>query len=382
MPAITPGQLSDAVGRIYDCAIDPSRWSATLGALAPLFGATFANLNLQAPRERQIRLFAQWGGDPYWLHLLDEKYHALNPFYPVVARAPLGTIMTVSRMLEHMDDESARDSPFIREWAEPAGYCDVVSLIVSKSAERAGIIAFTLPHARGIATTDDVATMALLSPHLRRAVAISDLLEIGAVAAGFTNSLLDALAIGVLFVDTEARLTYANPAAERLLRRETVIRLVDGRLEATLPQADAAIRSAVALAARDGVNIGEAGIGIPLRGQDGTRAVAHVLPLSTGELNPGLAGTASAAIFVAPLDRSTGTAADILSGLFGLTPGEARSMVALAEHGSRAEAAAALGIGVETLKTHAQRVLKKTRLPSHAELMRLTESLRPPVDIG
>ena len=64
--------------------------------------------------------------------------------------------------------------------------------------------------------------------------------------------------------------------------------------------------------------------------------------------------------------------------LIDLTAAEARVFARLAEGGTVAEAASALGIGLGTIKTHLHRIFAKTGTRSQVELIRLASSLAPP----
>jgi DNA-binding CsgD family transcriptional regulator len=68
--------------------------------------------------------------------------------------------------------------------------------------------------------------------------------------------------------------------------------------------------------------------------------------------------------------------------LHGLTGGELRVLLALAEGQSGKEAAVALGIGEATLRSHLQRIFAKTGATRQAELLQLFRNAAPPVREG
>lgn len=97
-----------------------------------------------------------------------------------------------------------------------------------------------------------------------------------------------------------------------------------GTLHATAPSA---VRSALALAARNEAGVGKTGLVIRLTEPDASPIFAHVLPLSS-DLRTRLQPAAVAAVFIAvPPDPQDG--ADAAAAAFGLTQGETRVLASL-----------------------------------------------------
>jgi DNA-binding CsgD family transcriptional regulator len=72
-----------------------------------------------------------------------------------------------------------------------------------------------------------------------------------------------------------------------------------------------------------------------------------------------------------------GAACEALAQMCGLTAAETGVLRAIAAGGSPAEAAASLGIGVATVRTHLLRIYAKTGVDGQPGLVRLTAALRP-----
>ena len=139
--------------------------------------------------------------------------------------------------------------------------------------------------------------------------------------------------------------------------------------------ASKALQTAVAVAARNEVDLGRRGIGIPLRRADGTPCVAHVLPLWAGQILPGLTQRATAAVFVAPAASPPRMPADALALLYDLTPAEARIFELIAGGQAPSDIAVLLGIAPSTVKTHLLRVFDKTGCSRQAEIVKLAASM-------
>ncbi|MBN8942852.1 MAG: hypothetical protein J0H01_25340 [Rhizobiales bacterium] len=225
----------------------------------------------------------------------------------------------------------------------------------------------------------DPGMVRLLAPHIRRAFAISGVLERQLLASHLLEATLDALALGVFLVAADGRIVHMNRAAERLIQSGAALRVADHRMA----PADAA--AAGALAAAVIAAVGHAGEALAARaialpdGQGGG-LVATVLSLVRDEA-PDRAGPADAAavVFVQQPGASRPLPCAALAGLYGLTRAELKVLLALAPGLGLKEAAATLGIGETTAKTHLQHVFEKTGTAKQSELLRLLMSAAAPV---
>jgi PAS domain-containing protein len=68
----------------------------------------------------------------------------------------------------------------------------------------------------GIATDREIALLRQLAPHIRRAVTISDLIDLKALEAQALAAALDNFAVGVIVVAEDDRILHANDAARRM----------------------------------------------------------------------------------------------------------------------------------------------------------------------
>jgi DNA-binding CsgD family transcriptional regulator len=212
---------------------------------------------------------------------------------------------------------------------------------------------------------------------VRRAVTISNALDVNAINRGRMAQLLDGLRCAVLLTDKRGAVLYANRSAELMLRNGDLIQSVRGLLRPTTPSAAAELRAAIRLAARDEATIGKTGLAICLTGPDAAPVFAHVLPMTGGEFRTCLQPEAVAAVFVGtPLNEQDG--ADTVAAAFGLTPAETRVLASLVVGRTLAETATTLGVAVATAKTHLERIFSKTGVTRQADLMRLATGLISP----
>ena len=114
----------------------------------------------------------------------------------------------------------------------------------------------------GAITDRDLDVLRLLAPHIRRAVAVSDVLDMQAIKIDTFESALDLLQAGSLFVDHDCKIIHANRAARAMLEKRSPIQSVHGELKTRLPQTSAALEKAVAVVEEPA--IGRMGIGVPV----------------------------------------------------------------------------------------------------------------------
>jgi DNA-binding CsgD family transcriptional regulator len=230
---------------------------------------------------------------------------------------------------------------------------------------------------QGLITDREIELGRLLLPHLRRAVTISNLLDIRTIEGTRMAEALDALRCAVVLVNEGGIILHANHAAEHMLDEGGPIQTARGVLQGTAPSAASELRSALGLAAGNEAGIGKAGLAIRLTEPDVPPIIAHVLPVTGSDFRTRLQPAAVAAVFIgAPPDAQDG--ADAVAAAFGLTPAETRLLASLFAGRTLNETATTLGITRPTAKTHLEHVFLKTGVTRQAELMRLWTGLISP----
>jgi DNA-binding CsgD family transcriptional regulator len=231
----------------------------------------------------------------------------------------------------------------------------------------------------GLITDREVRLLRLLAPHLRRAVTISDLIDMKAIEAEALGRTLDMVPAGVVLVAEDAEILHANRMADRMLAEAAPIQSTSGRLSASDTKTAGELRAIVAAAARNEGAIGAAGIGMAIAAPDGPPATAHVLPIAQGDLRSRLLPKGAAAVFVASEGLRQPMSLAPVADLYGLSGAETRLLTRVMQGESLAEAAAALHVSQNTAKTHLSRIFAKTGTQRQAGLVALVNRLLPPV---
>ncbi len=372
---IAADTLSDLIGAIYDCAVDPGRWPATLTDFRHALDFKSAIMAVMSLPTGETLLSVIDGVDPPWVE------RTLNYGPEVIdqwggAEKMQSLPLDEPAVLSWVNDRANwEDNRYYVEWAVPQGIIDVMAIGLARDTATLGSIGFGRHSSAGAITAREVDAARLLVPHFQRAVAIGRLMDLKTVAAQTFKSVIDALATAVILVDTDLRIVDANSAGQSVLSAGDPIRSERGRLTLTAGPAAAALPLAVRQAAKNESGIGKRGFGIPVRRADGAPCVLHVLPLQHGEIRPGLAPLAAAAIFVAPALSPPPAPSAVLSTLFDLTAAEARVLALLLGGLTLAQAATELGIRTTTAKTHLLNLFEKTGTHRQSDLIKLADSL-------
>jgi DNA-binding CsgD family transcriptional regulator len=174
-----------------------------------------------------------------------------------------------------------------------------------------------------------------------------------------------------------------NAAAECQIRTGNSIRIVNNRVCPADPATRAALSKAIDEAARDDIDkdVSEYSLAIP-DVDGGPGYVATLLPVDRGQRRDIIAPfAASVAVFTQDPVQAPLMPGEAFARLYGLTGGELRVVLALAQGLGAKEAADMLGIGEPTVRTHLQRIFSKTDTARQADLVRLLQNSTPPIRI-
>jgi len=378
MEAVTPDRLSHLVGAIYDCVIEPDRWPYTMGEICSDLGCIVGSILLVDLQHSRHRFFKDWNFDPYWRKKNEEYFPEMTELY---RRAPPATTHAIDEPLvlsRDIPEDVFFSTRYYQEWAKPQGICDSLQAIVLRNPVQIGVFAAIRHESRGVVSDREISLMRQLAPHIRRAITISDLMDLKALEAQALAATLDNFAVGVIVVAQDKRILHANDAARDMFAAGSPVCSVNGRLSVHGSNGAGELVEAIMLAQQNEATIGAAGIGVAL-GHNGEPAVAHVLPLAHGELRTRLMPQATAAIFVTWAGLNPPTAIAALAENFKLTPAETRMLERLAAGATLAEAAETLAIAETTARTHLSRILSKTGVARQADLVALIHRMSPPI---
>lgn len=374
---ISAQTLSDVIGAIYDCALDPQLWPDTCRTIAGLCESTAGGICVHDLRHVQNDQLFVFGYPSDFLKTLESHYATS----PMAAADVVSDIGDVSALALCMERHELLDSRFFREVLQPFGLLDLIwfpalrtgGRMASMHASRNG----KAPHY----TQREIRIFKLLSPHVCRALAISDALDIRTVRSEMLERTLDGLAAGVFLTARDGRVVYMNAAAERQIKTGNSIRIVNNRIFPTDAGARTALSQAIDEASRDDGNDAVSGHSLAIPSVGGSGYVATVLPVDRGQRRGIVAPfAASVAVFTKDPAHTTLMPGEAFARLYKLTGGELRVLLALAEGLGGKEAAEMLGVSEPTVRTHLQHIFAKTGTTRQADLLRLLQNAMPPVE--
>lgn len=368
------GALSRLVGMVYDCAFDPPRWHGALNAIraelefanamltvwrAPE-GTTLLNVTsgieaayVESLPRHGSEIVAQWGGP-----------HRINGY-------EVGEPAVLSRDRPH---SLTADTAYRREWIEPQGLSDFMAVAITREADAYCSVGFATHESRGRIGGRAIDAVRLLAPHIRRAVAVSRMLDMQTVAPGGLGVMLETLSVCAMLVDTELRVLGANRAAAMLIERRLELRVERGAIALRDTAAQTALRTAVLRGGMGDAAMGRRGMGIPIGRVAYNARLLTVMPLGNSPYRSQLSPPATAVVFVAQQPGPAPSPAEALAALFDLTPAETRVFSSIASGRSVVETADLLGVNVSTARSHLLRLFEKTQTRRQAELVRLAHS--------
>jgi DNA-binding CsgD family transcriptional regulator len=369
-------QLSTLIGDIYDAVLDPAQRIDVIGKIASFTGGDSGGLLSKHSLGCSEKLYCYIGADPESLQAYSESYPKLDP---TADTHSFGVAQVVSTT-DVVPYEEFRRGRFYREWARPHGWVDVASAVIEKSKTSCTFLSVVRHEASGMVDDEMRRRMALVVPHVRRALLVGKTILHGQAEAACFSDILDGLSAGMILVDGTGRVVHANAAGNAIIGAADFLRTVHGRLVAGDAPTNAAFREIFAAADGGDAVIGVKGIALPLTAHDGERYVAHVLPLTSGaRRHAGLAYNAVAALFVRKAALESFGTPEIIGRMYKLTPAELRVLLAIVDVGGVPEVAAALGVASTTIKTHLNRLFEKTGVCRQADLVKLVAGFSTPL---
>jgi DNA-binding CsgD family transcriptional regulator/PAS domain-containing protein len=369
-------RLSRLIAGIYDAAIEPGRWPEVLARVVDFVGGHGGSLLAKDATSHDIETQWQTGVAPHDMRRYTETYAKLGPLAALTS-GDVGQVICVADVMSY---DEFRRSRFFREWAQPQGWVDVAVAVIEKSAHRWNYLGISRNAANGMVDDAMRRRLAMVVPHVRRALRVGHALERRQADAAAFSDVLDHLSAGLFLLDAQGRIVHTNGAADAMLSDGGLLRAIGGRLIAGAAPVERTLRETALMPRDAGVPAERKGVVIPLRAGDGERYIARALPLASAAApGAGAAPEAATAVFVRRAAMESPAPTDIIAESYRLTPTELRVLTAIVDIGGVPDVAAALGIAETTVKTHLGRVFAKTGTRRQAELVKLVAGFAMPV---
>jgi DNA-binding CsgD family transcriptional regulator len=371
-------QFSELIGDIYDASLDPSLWPGVFTEACNFIGASAAALLSHDIVQRRTTVFYNWGFTPGYEKTYVESGCKIDPFFPTPIFFDLESVHApIPECIPR--DEFCR-SRFAREWVVPQGIIDTLVSNLEKS--RISCAGFWVFRRFNEGFVDDKMRrrFALVVPHVRRAVAIGQVIDLKKIEAAALADSLDTLPAGMFLVDSFGRIVHTNLCGHAMVSEGNVLNARGGKLGALDPEVNQALLDAFTAAGRGDGSMGRKGLAVALKARDGSRYVANVLPLTSGaRREAGMLYSAVATVFVYKAVLDLASPPEAIANEFKLTPRELQVLFAIVEVGGVPEVAEVLGVSAETVKTHLGHLFEKTRTSRQADLVKLVAAFSNPL---
>jgi DNA-binding CsgD family transcriptional regulator len=357
---------------LYAAALTPADWPAALTGMADLMRGHHATFYVEGGGGLGDASLASARVDEHALARSVSAYRHSDPGALSIGALPLGVVFSRAALISDRDFER---SAYYNEVVRPINGFRSIAVVQRTDAATFMMNVCRPPQASDFETAD-MATLQRLLPHVAASVGLSRRLQaIDRQGAALTH-VLDRLDVGVILTDATARPLFLNARAQRLTADCDGLSVDAARLATATPVATRRLREAVAEVAAD--RAVEARRLHLVRPSRRAPLLVSVLPFwRVGVVVPG-AGNARAAIFVkepdAPVSIDRATVADA----FRLTRRESEIAVMLADGRDLNAIAAALGLGIGTVRFHLKRVFEKTGTHGQGPLVALIRGFTEP----
>lgn len=359
--------LASLIGAIYEAGMDFSLWPYVLGRIATAFNAHSAGIAGQGRTLSECWGFSS-AIDPEVEKKYIDYYHSVNPVWQRASSTPVGTVQTDTMVVPRRE---LKRTEFFNDFLVPHQVESMLNAVVLVEEGRQTVVAV---RRNPQFETDDVRLYKLLAPHLQRAVQINIKLARAELSHNASVATLNHLDDGILFVDKDANVRFANQSAEGLFKNGD-LRLRKGRLHADSAGERAALHAAISQSVNGLIQERPTDL-VCLRRQGRSPLSLLIAPLpleNSFQLGP---SQPMAVIFVKDPDRLSKPTAVQLREKFRMTPAEAGFALEISKGDGIQATADRLSISMGTARTHLSRIFDKTGTRRQAELVRVLLSVK------
>jgi DNA-binding CsgD family transcriptional regulator len=358
--------LTEVVGLIYDVSVAPERWPDLMRCLGRALRCPNVAV-VRSSRDRSRFVGEAVGIDREEYQTFLRRFHRRGPLRRLAPPRYTGQIV---ELREIMPRTAFERTEVYQDYFRPNDLGEGVRLTLWHGETDTETVSLLRSHRLGPMEADEMAFVRSLMPHLQRTALVARRLRGAELAARSAQAALGGLAQPVLLLDEAGRLAHANPAAEALLREADGLAARDRRLRAASPAAERQLQALVAAAT---ARPGTAGT-LRLARPSGALPLALVaMPLRLEEI---VSGTGLAAVLCVSDPAARGCAsAPLLTDLFGLTSAEAALAAELLAGRELRDIAHGTGRTINTLRTHLAHLMAKTETRRQSDLVRVLERL-------
>jgi hypothetical protein len=205
--------LSKVIEDSYDAVLDSARWTGVLAKITDFVDGQAGGLLSKDSVSKSGNAYHHFGVDSHYLALYAETYWRFDP----MGALPFWDVGQIASIPDLVPYDEFREGRFYREWVEPQGWIDAANTVLEKSVTSCAYLSIIRGKAHGMVDDDMRQRMALITPHVRRAVLIGRVIDLKQVQAASFADVLDGISAGLFLVDANAHIIHANEAGHTIL---------------------------------------------------------------------------------------------------------------------------------------------------------------------
>jgi len=349
-------RIEGLITHLYDAAIDDALWSGTASRIAETLGSTSTVLKLHSDGARVNLLectdnLIVSAREQAWA----EDWHRKDLWVERSVAHGMSRVITDEDLVTREEQEH---SGFYQEWLRRLGIHHMLGAVFPAADGAVGVLGIHRPREAGAYTGVERRQVALVLPHLQRALRLGQRFAAVSHSHAATLQALDRLDTGVLMLDGACRVIQASSMAERLLHENAELAVVRGRLSLRTP----ALHDKLLALVRGAMDTAQGKTANPCAALPVPRPHRMPLALEIAPLRPTVSvfGEQRPSVLVFIRDPEAPIAVARLRDLFGLTRAEGAVAAALGRGASLEDIAANMGVGLATVRSHLKRILAKT----------------------
>lgn len=272
---------------------------------------------------------------------------------------------------EHVSSRDRERNAVYADWLIPLGLMHTAAATVRTEGGAQDFISFMRERDREPYSEQDKALLVELMPHITRGARLRARMGKLSHQAAMGLAALESLPQGMVLVDAQCRIQYANAAAERLMAPPSALGSVQGKLVCNQAPAQGRLQQLVAAAcASQSVAGALESAGSP------QRLMLTVLPLKAHHALTVFRQIPMVLVVMTMPDAMAALDPRLVGEMLSLSPTETRLALLLAAGKTVKDFALIEGCSWHTARTHAKNLLRKTGCHRQVELVQLLQSLR------
>ena len=367
--------INELVSLIYEAPLQPERWTDFLGAFSTVIRAEASAIFGQDHDSSQAFVAASHGFDPDYQRSYNTYYAGVNVWLKRLSGQTKSGDLRNS--VQACSDGELVRTEYYNDWLRPQKlYYGYGGTILRESDFTTNITAVRTKK-QGPFDAAEMELLALLMPHLQRAIQLHRRLASTDAARGLLLDALDNLTTGVFLVGPKARLLYMNHSAQQIVDQHDGVSVDANNLHLASSRETARLRRLVPTSLTLDLESGPGRAGGEMRATRPSGRPAFVMVVipvrperAEVRVLMGLEQP-TAIILVSDPEKDPEADCGLIQRCFALTPAESRLASLLIAGKSVKEISASMGVTVNTARTHLKRVLSKTGTRRQGELIQL-----------